>query len=157
MQSVGPVFAARPSARRFARVRDFVGSNRAFVRRASRARVVDAPRPRAFMRVRASPRDDRRADSGLKCISTLFHRANVPRPTQQPQDAERDAVVARALARVVRAADRRGPRTAGRSVMARRDVDARHVDVAPNRRKHARARRAARASTSAGADAPRAV
>ena len=59
---------------------------------------------RGLHRVRASPRDDRRA-VGIKVHQHALPSRERPSPEAAPQDAERDAVVARALARVVRAAD----------------------------------------------------
>ena len=101
MKCIGLKFSPASSARR--RVRS---SRRAFVlikfSRASRARSSHLDR--ALLRVRASARDDARGFR-IKVQEHALPPRERPSTDAQPQNAEGDAIVARALARVVRAAD----------------------------------------------------
>ena len=98
MKCIGLKFSPASSARRraFARrvARSFV-ARRALARRTSTARLL---------RVRASARDDARGFR-IKVQEHALPPRERPSTDAQPQNAEGDAIVARALARVVRAAD----------------------------------------------------
>ena len=113
MKCIGLKFSPASSARR--RVRS---SRRAFVRRASRARSRTSIAPFCAF---ARPRATTLADSGLKCKSTLFHRANVPRPTHS-RKTPKETRSSLARSRASSAPPTPRPAKRSRSDMARSDA-----------------------------------
>lgn len=114
MKCIGLKFSPASSARRraFARrvARSFV-TRRALARRTSTARFCAFARPRATTL----------ADSGLKCKSTLFHRANVPRPTHS-RKTPKETRSSLARSRASSAPPTPRPAKRSRSDMARSDA-----------------------------------